>query len=92
MKKGKSYLGRIKDSVDFIYALVTESAEGYFGGFDSFGSSIIEDVSSALVKRGVLIRTYYGKKGQPGRFLKYTWGFGNVSHQCALQNDNGRPS
>lgn len=74
MKKGKSYLGRIKDSVDFIYALVTESDDGYIGGFESFGSSLIEDVSTALVRRGALIRNYFGKKGQPGRFTKYTWG------------------
>ena len=74
MNHDRTYLGRIKDSVDFIHALVTESQDGYTGGFDKFGSALIPRVSCALVKRGVLIRSAVKRDdGKTGRLYQYKW-------------------
>ena len=74
MKQDKNYLGRIKESVDFIYALVTENPDGYQGGFDTFTQTIIKKVARVLVKRGILAHSTTGRgKGERGCFHYYKW-------------------
>ena len=75
MKQDKNYLGRIKESVDFIYALVTENPDGYQGGFDTFTPTIIRRVASNLVKRGILVHSIKSRgKGKKGVMHFYKWG------------------
>ncbi len=74
MKQDKNYLGRIKESVDFIYALVTEKPEGYQGGFDTFTQTIVKKVARVLVKRGILVHSTTGRgKGERGCRHYYKW-------------------
>lgn len=73
MSNNKTYLGRIKDAVDFIYLLVTESQDGYRSGFSSC-DFIVKRVVKVLVDRGALRREYSGAIGGPGRKFIYKWG------------------
>lgn len=73
MKKNKSYLGKIKEAVDFIYRLVIDTEDGYRAGFSSY-DNLVKRVVTALFKRGVLSRECHSGNGKPGRGYIYKWG------------------
>lgn len=69
----KSYLGRVKDAVDFIYLLVNDAPDGYSSGFSTY-DMLIKRVVSVLVQRGALCRKGAGANGNKGRSFIYKWG------------------
>ncbi len=73
MDNNKSYLGRVKEAVDFIYCLVNEEPDGYSAGFATC-DMIVKRVVSVLVRRGALCRENAGANGNKGRGFIYKWG------------------
>ena len=73
MDNNKSYLGRVKEAVDFIYSLVNEEPDGYSSGFATC-DTIVKRVVSVLVRRGALCRENAGANGNKGRGFIYKWG------------------
>lgn len=71
MDKSKDTLNRVKEKVDFIYS-ITNGVE-YKDGFKALNDKFLEECVTALVKRCILQKTRYYRKGSPGTHYIFTW-------------------